>query len=97
MRLATVRNPAHTFPCGEPRINQAMASRAILMFGKNQGCRFFWRRDCQVLYAMNWNDIYGRICENDASPAGVFYGLAILASDSAFLKRYISRVILRSS
>ena len=44
--------------------------------------------------------IYGRICENDASPVGVFYGefgLAILTSDSAFFKRYISRVTLNSS
>jgi len=34
MRLATVRKPAYTFPGGEPRINETIASRAILIFWK---------------------------------------------------------------
>src|SRR6266702_536714 len=93
MRLATVRRPAYTFPGGEPRINETMASRAILMFWKEPRMWIFLRRKISGLYAMSQKDIHGRIGQNDASAAGVFYGelgLAILTSDSA-LKRYLSR------
>ena len=34
IRLATVRRPAYTFPGGEPRMRETIASRAILMFWK---------------------------------------------------------------
>jgi len=47
MRLATVRKPAYTFPGGEPRINETIASRAILIFWKEPRICIFLREISQ--------------------------------------------------
>jgi hypothetical protein len=44
MRVATVRKPAYTFPGGEPRIKETIASRAILIFWKEPRIWIFLRK-----------------------------------------------------
>lgn len=44
MRVATVRKPAYTFPGGEPRIKETIASRAILIFWNEPRICIFLRR-----------------------------------------------------
>jgi hypothetical protein len=95
MRLATVRKPAYTFPGGEPRIKETIASRAILIFWKEpRMCIFLCEISWRVLAVGNRNTSpYARICENDASAAGVFYGkfgLAVLTSDATLKIKGVS-------
>ena len=50
MRLATVRKPAYTFPGGEPRINETMASREILMLWKEPRMWIFLAKEFDQVF-----------------------------------------------
>jgi hypothetical protein len=78
---------------GEPRINETIASRAILIFWKEPRMWIFlWEVSCHV-YVMDKKYVSLRIGENDAGATGIFYGelgLAILTGDAALREKSMS-------
>lgn len=73
IRLLTVRRPAYTFPGGDPKIRDTIASRAILIFWKDPSmCIFLGEEECLVNEPMRMSISNSRVSKNNTGSTRIF-------------------------